>query len=81
MEKKTLAGVNGNAFCVMGTVSSWMKEACSLARQRADEDGIKAFDEKAIDAYTNEAMSSDYDHLLNVSVEMVDKINDYCCKK
>ena len=37
--------------------------------------------EKAIDAYTNEAMSSDYNHLLSVSVEMVDKINDYCCKK
>ena len=81
MEKKTLTGVNGNAFCVMGTVSSWMKEACSLARQQADEDGIKTFDEKAIDAYTNDAMSSDYDHLLSVSVEMVDKINDYCCKK
>ena len=81
MEKKTLAGVNGNAFCVMGAVSSWMKEACSLAKQWADEDGIKAFDKKAIDAYTNEAMSSDYNHLLNVSVEMVDKINDYCCKK
>ena len=81
MEKKTLTGVNGNAFCVMGTVSSWMKEACSLARQQADEDGIKTFDEKAIDAYTNDAMSSEYDHLLSVSVEMVDKINDYCCKK
>lgn len=80
MKKKTLVGVNGNAFCVMGTVSSWMKEACSLARQQADEDGIKTFDEKAIDAYTNEAMSSDYNHLLNVSVEMVDKINNYCCK-
>ena len=69
MEKKTLAGVNGNAFCVMGTASSWMKEACSLARQRADEDGIKIFDEKAIDTYTNDAMFSDYDHLLSVSVE------------
>lgn len=80
MKKKTLVGVNGNAFCVMGTVSSWMKEACSLARQQADEDGIKTFDEKAIDAYTNEAMSSDYNYLLNVSVEMVDKINNYCCK-
>ena len=40
MGKKTLAEVNGNAFCVMGTVSSWMKEACSLAKQRADEDGM-----------------------------------------
>lgn len=81
MEKKTLAGVNGNAFCVMGTVSSWMKEAYSLAKQRVDEDGMKAFDKKAIDAYTNDARSSDYNHLLAVSVEMVDKINDYCCKK
>lgn len=80
MEKKTLAGVNGNAFCVMRTVSSWMKEAYFLAKQRADEDGVKAFDKKAIDAYTNKAMSSNYDHLLSVSIEMVDKINDYCCK-
>lgn len=81
MKKKTLIGVNGNAFCVMGTVSSWMEEAYSLAKQRADEDGMKAFNKEAIDAYTNEAMSSNYDHLLGVSVKMVDKINDYCCKK
>lgn len=80
MKKKTLVGVNGNAFCVMGTVSSWMEEAYSLAKQQADEDGMKAFNKEAIDAYTNEAMSSNYDHLLSVSVEMVDKINDYCCK-
>lgn len=81
MKKKTLVGVNGNAFCVMGTVSSWMEEAYSLAKQRADKDGMKAFNKEAIDAYTNEAMSSNYDHLLGVSVMMVDKINDYCCKK
>lgn len=80
MKKKTLVGVNGNAFCVMGTVSSWMEEAYSLAKRRADKDGMKAFNKEAIDAYTNEAMSSNYDQLLSVSVEMVDKINDYCCK-
>ena len=81
MKKKTLVGVDGNAFCIMGTVSSWMEEAYHLAKQRSDEDGMKAFNEEAVNAYTSDAMSSDYNHLLGVSVKMTDKINSYCCRK
>ena len=80
MKRKTLVGVDGNAFCIMGTVSGWMEETYDLAKQRSDEEGMKSFNEDAVTAYTSNAMSSDYDHLLRVSVEMVDKINDYCCK-
>ena len=82
MEKKTLVGVNGNAYCVMGTVSGWMKEAYKNA-SIPDEDGqvdevaMKLFDSDAIEAYTKDATSSDYNHLLCVSCEMVDKINEY----
>jgi hypothetical protein len=34
------------------------------------------FDEQEIKTYLDDAMSSDYDHLLAVSVEMVDKCNE-----
>ena len=82
MEKKTLVGVNGNAYCVMGTVSRWMNEAYKDAKEpdyegQVDEVAMKLFDSAAVDAYTKDAMSSDYNHLLCVSCEMVDKINDY----
>ena len=82
MEKKTLVGVNGNAWCVMGTVSQWMKEAYRDAKEpdyegQVDEFAMKLFNSDAINAYTKDAMSSDYSHLLCVSCEMVDKINDY----
>lgn len=64
MSKKacTLVGVNGNAFSVMGYVRSQMKKA-----KMTRED---------IDAYTKDATSSDYNHLLVVSCEMIDKVNE-----
>ena len=57
-----LVGVNGNAFSVMGYVRNAMKET--------------GFSKTEIEAYTKDAMSSDYDHLLAVSVEFVDKCNE-----
>lgn len=62
MEKYCLVGVDGNAFAVMGYVRKAMKEC--------------GFDEQEIKAYLDDAMSSDYDHLLAVSIEMVDKCNE-----
>ena len=58
----TLVGVNGNAFSVTGYVRSQMKRA-----KMTRED---------IDAYTKDATSSDYNHLLVVSCEMIDKVNE-----
>jgi hypothetical protein len=61
MSKYDLVGVNGNAFSVMGYVINAMKE-CGFSMQE-------------IDAYRADATSGDYDHLLNISFEMVEECN------
>lgn len=61
-EKYCLVGVDGNAYAVMGYVRKAMKEC--------------GFNEQEIKAYLDDAMSSDYNHLLCVSVDMVDKCNE-----
>ena len=62
MKAYTLVGVDGNAFAIMGYVRSAMKSAKMTSQD--------------IDAYTKDATSSDYDHLLVVSCEMIDKVNE-----
>ena len=62
MKAYTLVGVDGNAFAIMGYVRTAMKSA-----KMTKED---------IDAYTKDATSSDYNHLLVVSCEMIDKVNE-----
>lgn len=62
MGKYCLVGVDGNAIAVMGYVSLAMQET--------------GFTKDEINSYRKEAMSSDYDHLLAVSDEMVDKCNE-----
>lgn len=61
-EKYSLIGVDGNAFGVMAYVQKAMRS--------------EKFTKEEIDAYTKDAMSSDYSHLLQVSEEMVEKCND-----
>lgn len=61
-EKYTLVGVDGNAFSVMGYVRNAMKrEHCT---------------KEEIDAYTKDAMSSDYYHLLAVSNVTLEALNE-----
>ena len=61
-KKFTLVGVDGNAFSVMGYVKRCMRECgCSAEEQKA---------------YTTDAMSNDYNHLLCVSMNMLDKLNE-----
>ena len=62
MKAYTLVGVDGNAYAIMGYVRTAMKRA-----KMTKED---------IDAYTKDATSSDYNHLLVVSCEMIDKVNE-----
>lgn len=62
MKAYTLVGVDGNAFSIMGYVRSAMKRAKMTSQD--------------IDAYTKDATSSDYDHLLVVSCKMIDKVNE-----
>ena len=63
MEKQTgvkvkLSGKDGNAFSILGRVTSAMKKA--------------KVDASIIEAYRKEAMSGDYDHLVMVTMEYVD---------
>jgi hypothetical protein len=58
----TLIGVDGNAYCVMGYVSRAMKECGKSKAER--------------DAYFDDAKIGDYYHLLAVSDEMIDKLNE-----
>lgn len=62
MEKYCLVGVDGNAFAVMGYVCKAMRET--------------GFTKDEITAYQNEAMSGDYNNLLCVSMEYIDKCNE-----
>lgn len=62
MKAYTLVGVDGNAFSIMGYVRSAMKRAKMTSQD--------------IDAYTKDATSSDYNHFLVVSCEMIDKVNE-----
>lgn len=56
--KVELTGTDGNAFAILGKVRVAMKRA-----------GVPA---ETIEAYTKEATSGDYDHLLATSMEYVD---------
>lgn len=60
--KYDLVGVDGNAFAVMGYVLKAMKE-CKMSKEEQSD-------------YQTKAMSGDYDHLLAVSIEMIDKCNE-----
>ena len=60
----SLIGVDGNAYAVMGYVIRAMRET--------------GFSQEEIKAYQKDAQSDDYDHLLCVSCEMIDKCNERC---
>ena len=57
----SLIGIDGNAYSVMGYVINAMKQ-CGYSRD-------------AIQCYRDEAMSNDYDHLLSVSIMMIENCN------
>lgn len=61
LEKYTLVGVDGNAFCIMGYVSS------ALKREKCSKDKI--------DEYRKEATSGDYDNLVQVSMKVLNELN------
>lgn len=61
-KKYSLIGVDGNAYCIMGYVTKAMKES--------------GFSKEERDAYLADAMSDDYNHLLCVSVDIVEQCNE-----
>lgn len=64
--KYSLVEVDGNAYSIMGYVIRAMKDSHKTKEE--------------IDAYTNDAMSSNYHHLICVSNDMVDKLNEELLK-
>lgn len=62
MKPYDLVGVDGNAFAVMGYVSNAMRRS--------------GYKKEEVDDYLADAQSSDYNHLLSVSVQMVDTVNE-----
>lgn len=62
MKAYTLVGINGNAYSIMGYVRVAMDDA-----KMTNDD---------IDSYIKDATSSDYNHLLAVSCEMIDRVNE-----
>lgn len=62
MKAYTLVGINGNAYSIMG----YVRDAMDDANMTNDD----------IDAYVKDATSSDYNHLVAVSCEMIDKVNE-----
>lgn len=63
-EKYTLVGVDGNAYCIMGYVVSALKRE----KRPLSE----------IDHYLSDAMSDDYTYLINVSISVLNKLNNKC---
>ena len=61
MKAYTLVGINGNAYSIIGYVRAAMDDA-----NMTNDD---------IDAYVEDATSSDYNHLVAVSCEMLDRVN------
>lgn len=62
MKAYTLIGINGNAYNIMG----YVRDAMHDVKMTKDD----------IDAYIKDATSSDYNHLVAVSCEMIDRVNE-----
>ena len=68
--KITTLGPQGNAYAIMGYVTTAMEQERSLMNW-GDNSVFKMEKEH----YLNDAMSSDYDHLVQVSQQMINRIN------
>ena len=62
MAKYSLVGVDGNAYCVMGYTARAMKR--------------EGFSKEEVDEMYNKAESSDYNNLLRVCMDYIDKVNE-----
>jgi hypothetical protein len=58
-----LVGEDGNAFAILGRVQDALKSAGN--------------DKSVVDAYLEQAMSGDYDHLLAVTLAFIDYDHDF----
>ena len=72
MKAYSLVGIDGNAYSVMGYTVKAMQAAC---KQVHSGTAMQNFGSVAQAAYRAEATSSDYNHLICVSVDMLDRVN------
>ena len=68
--KYSIVGIDGNAFCIMGYVTTAMAREAHIMGWNGDE---LARQKKA---YMDDATSSDYNHLVAISAEMICRINE-----
>ena len=62
MAKYSLVGIDGNAYCVMGYTARAMRR--------------EGFSQEEIDEMHKKAQSGDYDNLLRVCMDYVEKVNE-----
>ena len=62
MAKYSLVCVDGNAYCVMGYTARAMKR--------------EGFSKEEVDEMYNKAESGDYNNLLRVCMDYIDKVNE-----
>ena len=62
MSGYTLEGVDGNSFAIIAYVTKAMRKEGKVSTQR--------------DEFTKDAMSGDYDTLIQKSLAMLDKLNE-----
>lgn len=72
MKAYSLVGIDGNAYSIMGYTVKAMQAACKQVRSSTV---LQNFGNVAQTAYRAEATSSDYNHLICVSVDMLDRVN------
>ena len=60
--KYNLVGIDGNAFSIMSYVINAMRD-CRFSKDEQND-------------YFRDATSGDYDHLLSISIVMIDKCNE-----
>lgn len=61
----------GNAYCILGFIDGVMSKAYEATHE--DE----RFNKEARAAYQKDATSGDYDHLRDVSLKILNLVNDY----
>ena len=74
-KKYDIGGINGNAYCIMGYVTTAMSQESELMGWSRDD--LK----KAKDDYLDDAMSGEYDHLVEISKAMIERINNVIKEK
>lgn len=70
-KKYDITTIDGNAFCIMGYVTTAMSQERTAMGWNTPEDFAEAKK-----AYLDDAQSAGYDHLVSISDAMLERINE-----